>query len=84
MLLPHRLIDLIVQVPDLKITQALLLYLADFPRDFFEDLTAPFLAGWDRGDFGDELWTAGASCVDYSEGSRLLGAETEEHRLRFF
>ncbi len=84
MLLPHRLVDFIVQIPNLEIAQARFLDLADFSGNLFEDLTAPLLTTGNGGDFGDEFGTACPACVDDAEGGSLLGAETEEHRLRFF
>lgn len=42
MLLPHRLVDLIVQISNHEITQTRILDLADFARDLLQHLAAPF------------------------------------------
>lgn len=84
MLLAHGLVDLVVEVADLVVGQAGVLDLGDLARDLFEDLAAPFLARRDRRDLGDDFGPPGATRVDDAEVGGLLGAEAEEHRLRFF
>lgn len=83
-LLAHELVDLVVEVADLRVRQRRVLDLADFAADFLEDLTAPFFAGGDGGDGCDGAGTAGAAEVEDAEVGGLGGAEAEEHRLRFF
>ena len=84
MFLPHQLIDLVIEIADLVVRERRVLDLADFAGDFFEDLTAPFFAGGDRGDGCDGAGAAGSAQVEDSEVGGLGGAEAEEHRLRFF
>lgn len=64
MLLAHQLVDLVVEVADLEVAEGRFLDLADFARDFFEDLAAPFFAGGDRGQGGDGAGAARAAGVD--------------------
>lgn len=84
MLLAHQLVDLVVEVPDLEVAQAGLLDLGHLARDLLEHLAAPFFAHGDGGDGGDGARAARARDVEDPQRGRLLGAEAEEHRLRFF
>ncbi|KAI6762133.1 hypothetical protein HG531_002686 [Fusarium graminearum] len=63
-LLAHELVDLVVEVADLVVAEDGLLDAGHLARDLLEDLAAPFFAGGDGCDFGDELGTAGAAGVD--------------------
>jgi len=83
-LLPHGLIDLIVQVTDHEVAETGVLDLADFARDLLEDLATPFLAGGNGHDLRDHLWAARSSNIDNSEFCSLGLAETEEHGLSLF
>lgn len=54
-----------------------------FAGYLFEDLTAPFFAHGDGVDGCDEFRAARAASVEDAEVGGLLGAEAEEHGLRF-
>ena len=84
MLLAHELVDLVVQVADLEVAEALVLDPGHLARDLLQHLAAPLLADGDRGDGGDEFRAAGAGEVEDAEVGGLGGAEAEEHGLRFF
>ncbi len=83
MLFPHELVDLIVEVADLEIAQALVLDLGHLARDLLEYLAAPFLADGDPLDGGDEFGPSRARDVEDAQVGGLRGAEAEQHRLRF-
>ncbi len=84
MLLPHKSINLIIQIPDLEIAQARLLDLRHLPRYFLQDLPAPFFARGDAGLGGYEFGAPRPAHVDDAQGGGLLRPEAEEHALCFF
>lgn len=70
MFLAHVLVDLVIEVADLVVGKGGVLDFGDFAGDFFDDLAAPFFAGWDGGYFENVFGAAGRGRVSGRDWER--------------